>query len=43
MKKLFSLVLLSVIGISLYACSTTCGIPPKDAQGNPTVIQYPGK
>jgi hypothetical protein len=43
MKNLFVFVLLSVIGMFLYSCSTTCGVPKKDAQGNPTVIQYPEK
>jgi|GEM_PF-3893962 len=41
MKKLFVLFLLSSIGVCLYSCSTTCGVPPKDARGNSTVIQYP--
>ncbi len=43
MKKLFALFLLSAIGIAFYACSTTCGLPPEDARGNPSVIQYPNK
>jgi hypothetical protein len=43
MKKPFTILLLAVIGIFLYSCSTSCKVPPKDAQGNPTVIQYPDK
>jgi hypothetical protein len=43
MKKSITFLLLAVTGIFLYSCSTSCKVPPKDAQGNPTVIQYPNK
>jgi PBP1b-binding outer membrane lipoprotein LpoB len=43
MKKLFTFSLLLLTGLFLYSCSTSCKVPPKDAQGNPTVIQYPDK
>jgi hypothetical protein len=43
MKNLFAFLLLAFIGIVLYSCSTSCKVPPKNAQGNPTVIQYPNK
>jgi hypothetical protein len=43
LKRTTVILSLFIAGTILYSCSTTCGVPPKDARGNPTVIQHPNK
>jgi hypothetical protein len=41
MKRIIIALFLLIACTALHSCYTTCKVPPKDAQGNPTVIQHP--
>lgn len=43
MKRIIIALFLLITCSALYSCYTTCKVPPKDGQGNPTVIQHPNR
>ncbi|HEY3278603.1 MAG TPA: hypothetical protein VGJ94_18445 [Syntrophorhabdaceae bacterium] len=43
LKMTIVVLLFLTFGMTLCACSMSCRMPPKDARGNPTVLQHPDR